>query len=110
MPLPGQYFCKKCLKPIPHPRNEGLCDSCYAKQIQALRMGNRCDHCGVPATKELIYVNKKTGKKYCTECRAIFHANLIARGFTVEQANKILVQDFILLNDPLKKRKIPKRK
>ncbi|MHA2249711.1 MAG: hypothetical protein ACXAD7_05085, partial [Candidatus Kariarchaeaceae archaeon] len=106
MSIPGQYFCKNCMKPIKSVRNEGKCDSCLAKEMRVIRAGNYCDHCRKNATQSLIYINRKTKKRYCVDCRSVFHRTLITKGFSSEDANKILVEDFILVNDPTKKTKI----
>lgn len=105
MPLPGQYFCKSCMKPIASPRNEGKCDSCLSKEYTAIRGGVFCDHCGKNGARDLIYLNKKTKKRYCVDCRATFYKTLIIKGMENEVANKILIEDFVLLNDPMKKKK-----
>ena len=42
--------------------------------------GNFCDHCNLPATKSMIYINKKTKKRYCVDCRAEFRKQLILKG------------------------------
>lgn len=109
-PLPGQYFCKKCMRPIKNLRNEGLCDSCMAKQLQAQRLGNFCDHCGTPGTKSMLYINKKTKKKYCVECRAEFRRELINKGIPAEEATRIMISDFILINDPMKRTKVHRKR
>lgn len=106
MSIPGQYFCKNCLKPIPDVRNEGLCNTCIGTQMSVMRAGNFCDHCRTPATNSLIYVNKKTKKRYCVDCRAVFRKHLILKGMETELATKIMITDFILINDPTKKTKI----
>ncbi|MCE7735792.1 MAG: hypothetical protein GPJ54_13000 [Candidatus Heimdallarchaeota archaeon] len=106
MSIPGQYFCKNCLRPIPDVRNEGLCNSCVGKQMTTIRAGNFCDHCRTPATKSLIYVNTKTKKRYCVDCRSEFRMQLIKKGMETEIATKIMITDFILVNDPSKKTKI----
>ena len=105
MPLPGQYFCVSCMKPIASPRNEGKCDSCLSKEHNAMRGGIFCDHCGKNGARDLIYLNKKTKKRYCVDCRATFYKALIVKGMENETANKILIEDFILINDPTKRRK-----
>jgi hypothetical protein len=94
------------MKPIKSVRNEGKCDSCLAKEMRVIRAGNYCDHCRKNATQSLIYINRKTKKRYCVDCRSVFHRTLITKGFSSEDANKILVEDFILVNDPTKKTKI----
>lgn len=103
----GQYFCNKCMKPVPKP---GICESCQIKEIRVMKAGNYCDHCRKNATQGLIYLNKKTKKRYCVDCRALFRMALIDKGMDVEEATKILIQDFILVNDPMTKRKLHKRK
>ncbi|MDH5403335.1 MAG: hypothetical protein OEY49_12645 [Candidatus Heimdallarchaeota archaeon] len=94
------------MKPIAHIRNEGKCDACIARATTIRRAGNFCDHCNKSAATEMIYANRKTKKLYCVDCRAIFRMSLIDRGFTPEDATKIMIQDFILVNDPMQKKKI----
>ena len=106
MSIPGQYFCKNCMRPIADVRNEGLCSSCLGKRLNVMRAGNFCDHCRTPATKSLIYVNTKTKKRYCVDCRGEFRMQLIKKGMETELATKIMVTDFVLVNDPTKKSKI----
>lgn len=103
MPLPGQYFCESCMRPV---RIPGRCDSCLAKEMHVRRAGNYCDHCNVNATQSLIYINRKTKKRYCVNCRATFRTSLITKGFEAEQATKIMIEDFVLVNDPMKKTNI----
>ncbi|MHA2502434.1 MAG: hypothetical protein ACXAE3_06185 [Candidatus Kariarchaeaceae archaeon] len=107
MPLPGQNFCTNCLKPV---RTPGPCDNCLAKEQRIVKAGNYCDHCGTNAMKSLLYLNRKTSKRYCVDCRATFHKQLMIQGIKPEDANKILMKDFILVNDPMKKVKRPKKK
>ena len=105
-PLPGQYFCKRCMRPIPTIRNEqGLCDNCLSKELTVRKAGNVCDFCHTPGTKALLYVNKKTKNLYCAGCRSVFRTNLVAKGFETEEATKIMIQDFVLVNDPTRNRK-----
>lgn len=95
------------MKPVATP---GQCDSCTAKEQRIVKMGNYCDHCGANASNTMLYLNRKTNKRYCVDCRATFHKHLMMQGFEPETANKILIEDFILVNDPLKnKRKKRKR-
>ena len=96
------------MKPIQNVRNEGKCNSCFAKQTQVMRAGNFCDHCNTPATKSMIYINTKTKKRYCVDCRAEFRKQLILKGMETELATKLMISDFILVNDPTKKTKISK--
>lgn len=105
MSIPGQYFCKSCLKPIPNLRNEGKCASCISKELRTVRAGNFCDHCRKPGTQTMLYVNVKTKKRYCVDCRAEFRQQLILKGMEVEMATKIMISDFVLLNDPMVKKK-----
>lgn len=106
MSIPGQYFCNKCMKPVPKP---GICDSCTIREIRVMKAGNYCDHCRKNATQDLIYINRKTKKRYCVDCRAIFRTALIDKGFDAEEATKIMIKDFVLVNDPTKRTKIHKR-
>lgn len=110
MSIPGQYFCKSCMKPIKNIRNEGKCDSCLAKEMRVIGSGNVCDHCRKNATQSLLYINRKTKKKYCVDCRSIFHKALITKGMDNETANKILVSDFVLIIDPMRKSRVHKRR
>jgi len=87
------------MKPVKFP---GACDSCLAKEQKIVKMGNYCDHCGSNASNTMLYLNRKTNKRYCVDCRATFHKQLMMQGFEPEVANKILVQDFILVNDPMR--------
>lgn len=106
MSIPGQYFCKGCLRPISNIRNEGKCNSCLSKEMTTIRAGNYCDHCRTPATKSMIYINTKTKKRYCVDCRAEFRKQLILKGMETELATKLMISDFVLVNDPTKKSKV----
>jgi len=74
--------------------------------MEVMRAGNYCDHCRTPATKSMTYINKKTKKRYCVDCRAEFRQQLILKGMETELATKIMITDFILINDPTKKNKV----
>ncbi|MCY3413053.1 MAG: hypothetical protein INQ03_15555 [Candidatus Heimdallarchaeota archaeon] len=102
----GQYFCNKCMRPVLKP---GICDNCTIKEQRVLKAGNFCDHCRKNATQDLIYINRKTKKRYCVDCRAIFRMALIDKGMSVEDATKIMITDFVLVNDPTKKSKIRRK-
>lgn len=102
MPIPGQQLCPSCLRPV---RTPGPCNTCLEKEMRAMRGGLFCDHCRTNGQRSLIYLNSKTRKRYCVECRATFRSQLIMEGMETEVANKIMVQDFVLLNDPMKKKK-----
>ena len=106
MPLPGQHFCPKCMRQV---RTPGHCDSCLAKEQRIIKAGNYCDHCGSNASNTMLYLNRKTNKRYCVDCRATFHKHLMIQGIKPEDANKILMEDFILVNDPMKKSRTRKR-
>lgn len=108
MPIPGQTFCKRCMRPIKHLRNEGMCDNCYTKDQQVRRAGNACDFCGLTPAQTLLYVNTKTKRIYCVDCRAKFRTTLVMKGFESEVATKIMISDFVLINDPTRNR--PKRR
>ena len=71
------------MKPVPKP---GICQSCEIKEIRVMRAGNYCDHCKKNATQDLIYINTKTKKRYCVDCRALFRMALIDKGMDVEEA------------------------
>ncbi len=102
----GQYFCNKCMRPVYKP---GICDSCLMKEQLVMKAGNFCDHCRKNATKDLIYINRKTKKRYCVDCRAFFRMALIDKGISNEEATKIMIKDFVLVNDPTKSKKVFKK-
>lgn len=90
-------------------RIPGRCDSCLGKEMQVRRAGNYCDHCQANAMNTLIYINRKTKKRYCTDCRGLFRNSLVSKGFEAEEATKIMIQDFALVNDPMRKARVHKK-